>query len=78
MNCRLQDEVQSMCEGAEAWCAGNRKFWAAAVGQKQPLRSDLTHQALEERLTNYRNKWLHPSIRIFRYCNFFEILRPVH
>lgn len=35
MNCRLQDEVQSMCEGAEAWCAGNRKFWAAAVGQKQ-------------------------------------------
>lgn len=32
MNCRLQDEVQSMCEGAEAWCAGNRKFWAAAVG----------------------------------------------
>ena len=39
MNCRLQDEVQSMCEGAEAWCAGNRKFWAAAVGQKQPLAS---------------------------------------
>lgn len=35
MNCRLQDEVQSMCEGAEAWCAGNRKFWAAAVGQKR-------------------------------------------
>ena len=39
MNCRLQDEVQSMCEGAEAWCAGNRKFWATAVGQKQPLAS---------------------------------------
>ena len=37
MNCRLQDEVQSMCEGAEAWCAGNRKFWAAAVGQKRPV-----------------------------------------
>ena len=37
MNCRLQDEVQSMCEGAEAWCAGNRKFWAAAVGQKLPV-----------------------------------------
>lgn len=36
MNCRLQDEVQSMCEGAEAWCAGNRKFWAAAVGQMLP------------------------------------------
>ncbi len=39
MNCRLQDEVQSMCEGAEAWCAGNRKFWAAAVGQKQPFNA---------------------------------------
>ena len=37
MNCRLQDEVQSMCEGAEAWCAGNRKFWAAAVGQERPF-----------------------------------------
>lgn len=37
MNCRLQDEVQSMCEGAEAWCAGNRKFWAAAVGHKRTL-----------------------------------------
>lgn len=37
MNCRLQDEVQSMCEGAEAWCAGNRKFWAAAVGQQRPF-----------------------------------------
>lgn len=35
MNCRLQDEVQSMCEGAEAWCAGNRKFWAAAVGPER-------------------------------------------
>ena len=41
MNCRLQDEVQSMCEGAEAWCAGNRKFWAAAVGQKQSVESIL-------------------------------------
>ena len=41
MNCRLQDEVQSMCEGAEAWCAGNRKFWAAAVGHKQSLAMDL-------------------------------------
>lgn len=40
MNCRLQDEMQSMCEGAEAWCAGNRKFWAAAVGHKRTVRED--------------------------------------
>ena len=38
MNCRLQDEVQSMCEGAKAWYAGNRKFWVAAVGQERTLQ----------------------------------------
>lgn len=47
MNCRLQDEVQSMCEGAEAWCAGNRKFWAAAVGQKRSITSEQGKAAIK-------------------------------
>lgn len=41
MNWRLQGLVKGMREGAEAWCAGNRKFWAAAVGQKRSFTTDL-------------------------------------